>query len=74
MEQVVDTVVHVAEDIMAGGDPNLAKVLHKAYRKEREEEARSRGTTPHFVSIDEGIVSKCTYYYYYYTLYQLNLK
>ena len=54
IEKVIGKVVDVAEDMVTGGNPNLAKMWNQAYQHEKDEDkAMSRGTTPRFV-IDEG--------------------
>ena len=60
LEKVIDNAVYLAEDMLVGTTPNLAKVWHQAYEKEKEQE-RSRHTTPYFSTvsphIDEGMTA-----------------
>ena len=54
LEKVIDNAVYLAEDMLVGTTPNLAKVWHQAYEKEKEQE-RSRHTTPYFSTVSPHI-------------------
>ena len=54
IEQVIDEVAYVAEDLIVGSNPNLAKVWGPAYRKEMENE-RNRVSSRTYITADEGI-------------------
>lgn len=53
VDQVIDNVMDVAEDVLVGGNPNLAKMWHQTYQREKDQEKGSRGPTPRFI-IEEG--------------------
>ena len=62
LEQVIDSAMNVAEDVIASSNPNLAKLWHTEYDREMkmEQQAGGRSTTPYFSTtaitptIDEG--------------------
>ena len=54
IEQVIDEVAYVAEDLIMGSNPNLAKVWGPAYRKEMENE-RNRASSHTYITADEGM-------------------
>ena len=67
LEQVIDSAMNVAEDVIASSNPNLAKLWHNEYDKEMkmERQAGGRSTTPYFSTtaitptIDEGNNNAC---------------
>lgn len=46
LEKVLGGVMNVTEDLVMGGNPNLAKVWGQAYKREIETEKRSRSPSP----------------------------
>lgn len=58
LQQVLDDVVYVAEDIMIGSKPNLAKVWGEAYQRELDTDIQH--DSPKFMSDDGGYLM-CSY-------------